>query len=103
LADADNEKKNDCAKEIVTGLERNFKDAFLHFVVEKGYSSTNRAGTMSATFLNGMCEAANLKVTQQHEINKYLMYHYLETVYVFQKRIYHVSLHLLSGMKDSQR
>jgi hypothetical protein len=59
----------------------------LHFVVEKG-CSTNRAGSMSATLWNGMCKAANLKVTQQQEVNsKYLTYHFGMCVCVPEKEL----------------
>ena len=71
----EDEEGQHCISQVIGQLEKNYPDSYLDLCVLKGYS-TRKAGKMSAEYWNAMAEDANLLITQQKIINRYLVHHF---------------------------
>jgi hypothetical protein len=82
----EDEDAQNCIRQVIGEFEKSYPDEFLKVCVSKGYS-TSKAGKIPAQFWNAMAEDANLLVTQQRTVNRYLTHHFGASVRVSEKEL----------------
>jgi hypothetical protein len=71
----EDEEAQTCIRQVIGEFEKSYPVEFLKVCVSKGLS-TSKCGKMPAQFWNAMADDANLQVTQQRIVNRYLTHHF---------------------------
>jgi hypothetical protein len=71
----EDEEAQNCIRQVIGEFEKRYPDEFLKVCVSKNYS-TSKAGKMPAQFWNAMADDANLLMSQQRIVNRYLTHHF---------------------------